>query len=204
MEEMDYKDVVLSQLILKAKMGDSSNFKKLWSLYRPIFEDSYLIIEKKYPEIKYKKMEIFNKLYMMFWDQINKTNVSDLYGFSYEIKINVIRKLIKYVKESLCMPDEKLIKEKEFLSSFKRESEANKKVSYALRSLTVKQLKAIYVHIYCWKFKRECHGILGITRDNFEVRVKGAYKKMTSIIWGVRDQKTKSRKIKEKAFYLPK
>lgn len=192
------------QLILSAKIGSEQDFKELWKAHKFVLDSIFLNLCNLYPVLERRRVEIYHFMYSWFWEAIEEHNFSKNDPFCYNLKKKIIYKMQQYLKENCQMPEELIINEDDLRKTIKKEiSSKNKKLHYGLRSLTVKQLQAVWYYIYEGKNLDQCAKKIGITERSLRDRLNMSYKKISEIAIGVKT-KNKKKIFSEKIYVLPR
>jgi len=194
----------IHKLIFNSKIGNEQDFKNLWKSHKFLLDSIYLNFLYIYPILERRRIEVYHFMYFWFWEVVENHNFAKNDPFSYNLKIKTIRKMRQYLKENCQIPEELIISEEKFKLLIKKEKHAqNKKLYYALRSLTGKQLQAIYYHMYEEKNLDKCAREIGIKERSVRDRLNMSYKKISEIAIGVKT-KNKKKIFSEKLYSLPK
>jgi predicted DNA-binding protein (UPF0251 family) len=191
-------------LLINAKTGNEQDFKLLWKSHKFLIDEILLNFFKLYPFLERRRIEIYHFMYSWFWEAVNEHKFATNDLFCYNLKKKIIFKMQKYLKENCQIPKEKIINEDSFRELIKKEKpHRNKKLHYGLKSLTSKQLQAIWYCVYESKKLEESARIIGIKERSLKDRLKTAYKKLSAIIFGIKT-KNKKKMFSERLYSLPR
>lgn len=197
-------DKHVNQLVLSAKIGNEKDFKVLWQSHKFLLDQIYLKFCDLYPMLSRRRVEVYHFMYSWFWEAIDKHDFKKNEPFCYILKEKIIDKMFLYLKEDCLIPQELIVNREEFKRNLKKDNLLkNKKLYYALRSLTVKQLQAIFYHMYEENKLEDCARKIGISQRSLRDRLEMSYKKISGIVFGIKT-KNKKKIFAEKSYSLPR
>ena len=150
------------------------------------------------------KQELMYNFKMWFKDYVYKYDPKETPYFSYGLKTSIILRMQKYLQNTYYISDDILYSveaiQKIISNSNKCQTiERRKKVLKAMKLLTRKQARSIFLHRYKGLIYFHCAARLGIKFTSFEGSLRFAMKKFRKMYWGSKYNK-KKRIFEEKVY----
>ena len=98
----------IDKLVLEAKCGNKSSFDKIWDMYQPLMHRIVRKVISEFPSARQHEFDIKNDCYIYFWDIINSFDFNDKYYFSYFLKRELIKMVIKNLKNKYIIEKENI------------------------------------------------------------------------------------------------
>lgn len=202
----DYLD--LNRLVLGAKIGNKNDFMFLWKIYGFLIDDIFLSFCKVYKFLEPIKPEIFRDFYIYFWDAIKDYDFEGCWGFSYFLKIYIIKRMLKKIKREYRLDESKVISVeavKSLITSkdsvdFKK-NDMDRYHSF-IKSLSGNQKKVFILSKYDNKTLEEIGVLLGISKDAVIKRMDYVNKKIRNSYRGIRKRKRDAYFYEYKAYKM--
>lgn len=182
----------IDKLVVEAKCGSKSSFNEIWEMYQPLVNKIIKKIIFKFSSARQHEFDIKNDCYIYFWDAINDFDFNDKYYFSYFLKRELIKNLLKNLKnkyiinQEISIDDESLfdlsLKNENGKFESMYEEETINALKYAMRKLSAKQLQAIQMYHYDEMTQEDAANKLGISQVGFRKRLQQSYRKIRKII----------------------
>lgn len=175
-DEINIKDSIIA-----AKAGFKKSFEKLWDFYYPITIRNADRFCKIYRGFEQYRKNILYESYRFFWEAILEYDDDIYYPFGYYYSEFLIKKTKKLIEVKGYLPPE-LIKEEEirndpgFISKIDKEKLED--ITILIKTLTPKQLEAVYLYYYAGIDRDSAASVANISTFVFGERIQYALRKM--------------------------
>ena len=172
------KKVYIDKMVLNAKIGKKADYERLREMYSFLLEQIYQGVSEVYPFLKTRKMDIFHDFYFYFWDAINSYKFDSDYSFSLHLKNSLIESARNSISYQYGFETVKSASEIKIGICKKRPKKHRKIIYRALKSLTVKQKKVVYLHCYRHNTYLKCRDITNWGRTTIEKALFRSFRRM--------------------------
>lgn len=184
-----------------AKIGKKDEFNQLKKIYSFLMEQVYESLSVNHHFLKQTKADVFHNFYFFFWDAINSYDFESDLSFSYHLKETIIDSFRKTITEHYCIHN---IESAEVIKSrIKREKveRRRKVINMAIRSLSVRQKRLIYLHCYRRMTLDKCRNFTGCNRKRIERMLSRSYRRLYRNLSKVKKGDKKA-KYKERVYKI--
>lgn len=189
-------------------MGNKEAFEKLYDLHFFILEDITFAYQEIYDFLKHRNFELYQKYYIFFWEAVRSYKMDSDISFSRHLKVSLINDLGESLLAEFGVAPSLLATQETIESLINNKKHVERTLKHkvklinCLKSMTSKQLQAIYFKMYKNMRVDEIANRIGISEDCTSVRLELAYKKIRDLYHGIRTKKKNKVFLKEKIYKI--
>lgn len=189
----------IDQILLKVKIGNRDEFNRLKEMYSFLLDQIYNSLAENYPFLRDRKVDLFHDFYFFFWEAINEYDFNSDFSFSYHLKNSLIKNARKAISEQYGYEKEAVIEEDLIRKHIVKTKpiKHRKIINRALKALTAKQKRVIYLHCYRHNTYDKCRNITELSGITIIRMLRDAYRRLNRNLIKVK-KGTKRVKYREK------